>query len=181
MRSYTMKIRVGILLLLTIPSGACQAQSVTMSSPLKSKAEVEQFLKKYVENSRFGKDDSTRFSLFSFPSRKLFVIYLSGHNWCGSGGCTLLMLRPNSSSLEVIGKTTTVNLPVTSLLSQHHGMPDIGVEVVGGGIQKSYRAVLLFNGVQYPRSPSSSNVKRAGANMGHVLIDKNAAGIALYR
>ena len=62
------------------------------------------------------------------------IVYISGPGWCGSGGCTMLILEPSGSSFNVLGKVTIVQLPIRVLHSTSHGHPDIGVLVQGGEI-----------------------------------------------
>jgi hypothetical protein len=63
------------------------------------------------------------------------VVYVSGQGWCGSGGCTLLILEPVSSSFKVLGRLAIVQLPVRLLSSAKVRYPKLGVRVEGGGIQ----------------------------------------------
>jgi len=148
---------------------------------IKPPSSVTEFLRGYVDRSPFGVDESTRFSAEHVPGANLVVVYLSGNTWCGSGGCTLLILLPSRSSFELVGKVTGVSLPVKSLESSHHTLPDIEVNVKGGGIKKSFRAVLLFNGAHYPSSPFFPPAKRTSGKVGHVLIGENVVGIALRK
>jgi hypothetical protein len=86
------------------------------------------------------------------PKRK--IVYVSGQGWCGSGGCTMLILEPTESAFKVLGRVTIVQLPIRLLPSVNDGHPDIGVSVQGGGVQSGYEAVLSFDGKSYPRNPS---------------------------
>jgi hypothetical protein len=128
--------------------------------PLKAdpKIAVEQFLREYLHDPQFGKEKTTQFSI-AFVSldgspRNEVVVYLSGTDWCGSGGCTLLVLEPNGSSYSVVGRTTIVRLPVRVLNTRTNGWRDLSVWVRGGGIRPGYEAALPFNGTKYASNPS---------------------------
>jgi hypothetical protein len=108
------------------------------------------------------------------------VVYVSGQRWCGSGGCTLLILEPAESTFKVLGKVTIVQLPVRLLSSTKNGYPDIGVTVQGGGILSGYEAVLSFNGKSYPRNPSLPPARKAATVQGKVIIANTAGSVPLY-
>lgn len=108
------------------------------------------------------------------------VVYVSGQRWCGSGGCTLLILAPTESSFKLLGKVTIVQLPVRLLSSLQNGRPDIGVTVQGGGVQAGYEAVLSFNGESYPRNPSLPPARKATAVQGKVIIANTEGSVPLY-
>jgi hypothetical protein len=109
------------------------------------------------------------------------VVYVSSQRWCGSGGCTLLILAPLESSFKLIGKTSIAQLPIRLLPSTKHGRPDIGVTVQGGGVLAGYEAVLSFNGESYPRNPSLPPARKATAIKGKVIIADTERGIPLYQ
>ncbi len=108
------------------------------------------------------------------------VVYVSGQRWCGSGGCTLLILEPAESTFKVLGRVTIVQLPVRLLSSKKRGRPDIGVTVRGGGIQAGYEAVLSFNGKSYPRNPSLPPARKATETQGKVIIANTEGSVPLY-
>jgi hypothetical protein len=108
------------------------------------------------------------------------VVYVSGQGWCGSGGCTMLILEPTESSFKVLGKVTIVQLPIRLLLSMHDGHPDIGVRVQGGGIQPGYEAVLSFNGESYPNNPSMPPARKVSSVRGEVIIASTENSVPLY-
>jgi hypothetical protein len=89
------------------------------------------------------------------------VVYLLGSNWCGSGGCNMLVLRQEHGSWKVVSTMTIVRPPVRVLESTSNGWRDIGVWVQGGGIRRGYEAELHFNGKTYSRNPSVPPAKHA--------------------
>jgi hypothetical protein len=90
------------------------------------------------------------------------IVYLLGSNWCGSGGCNMLVLRQERGSWKVVSTITIVRPPVRVLESTSNGWRDIGVWVQGGGIRRGYEAELRFNGKTYSRNPSIPPAKYVG-------------------
>jgi len=85
--------------------------------------------------------------------RRVALAYLMGMNWCGSGGCNLLILRPTAEGWASVGNVSRVSLPVRVLTTTTNGLPDLGVTVSGGGGPPAYEARLTFDGRTYPRFP----------------------------
>src|SRR5215469_8863420 len=61
------------------------------------------------------------------------IAYLSSTGWCGTGGCTLLVLAPSGASYKLITKTPIVRLPIRVLTTKTNGWHDLSVVVGGGG------------------------------------------------
>lgn len=108
------------------------------------------------------------------------IVYVSGRDWCGSGGCTMLILEPSGSSFKVLGRVTIVQLPIRLLHSMRHGYPDIGVFVQGGGILSGYEAVLSFDGKRYSSNPSMPPAQKVTTIRGKVIIATTENGVPLY-
>lgn len=87
---------------------------------------------------------------------RIALVYLVDMNWCGSGGCNLLILRPVGGSWDEVGNVSRVSNPVRVLTTSTNGLPDIGVTVSGGGGPPAYEAKLSFDGAAYPRFPSDT-------------------------
>lgn len=85
---------------------------------------------------------------------RVALVYLTGMNWCGTGGCNLLILRPTATGWEQVGNVSRVSTPVRVLNTATNGLPDIGVTVSGGGGPPAYEAKMAFDGRAYPRFPS---------------------------
>ena len=128
-----------------------QARSVQRES-------VAAFLKSYMEHEQREKDTTTQYLLamvnLKDDGAPVVIVYVSGRTWCGSGGCTMLVLVPKDDSFNVVAKTTVTQLPVRVLTTRSNGWHDIGVWVQGGGIQPGYEAGLSFNGRTYPSNPT---------------------------
>ncbi len=105
---------------------------------------------------------------------QLTVVYLSGPEYCGSGGCNLLILGRSGDGYTVLGETSVTNPPIRILSTQTNGRPDIGVHVAGGGTTEGYEARLAFDGSRYPSNPTVPPAERVENAPGVVLIDDNA-------
>jgi hypothetical protein len=82
------------------------------------------------------------------------IVYLVSDDWCGSGGCTMLILQPDGDSWRLLTEVSITRLPIRLLRTKSNGWRDIGVWVQGGGIQPGYEAELQFDGKTYPQNPS---------------------------
>ncbi|WP_309627610.1 hypothetical protein [Brevundimonas sp.] len=100
---------------------------------------------------------------------RIALVYLVGMNWCGSGGCNLLILRPGPAGWEQVGNVSRVSNPVRLLTTSTNGLPDIGVTVSGGGGPPAYEARVSFDGTTYPRFPSDEPL--VGAEGSVVITD----------
>jgi hypothetical protein len=101
------------------------------------------------------------------------ILYLTGNQWCGSGGCTLLILQRAEKSWRVISQITICRPPIRVLTEVSNGWHDISVWVQGGGIQPGYEAKLTFDGKTYPKNPTVSPARPlTGKSSGLVIIDR---------
>lgn len=99
------------------------------------------------------------------------IVYLTGSKWCGSGGCTTLILAQDGSSWRIVTKITITHPPIRMLPSISHGWHNISVWVQGGSIQKGYEAELIFDGKMYPTNPTVPPARRLEEqSTGEVLI-----------
>jgi hypothetical protein len=102
--------------------GVAQSLSPPTSSQEQS---VTKFLRDYLGNPRFGKDETTRF-VIAFVDLKddgtqEVIVYVTGRNWCGSGGYSMYVLLPRGASYEFVAKTTITRPPIRVLASKSHG------------------------------------------------------------
>ena len=141
---------------LILVTSKCLAQaenaSATQEEPLR------QFLMRYVLPTGSNEETTSKY-LSAFVDLKddgshQVIVYFTSNDWCGSGGCTMLVLSPEGSSLKVITRTTITRPPIRVLASKSNGWHDISVWVQGGGIMLGYEAKLSFNGKRYPGNPS---------------------------
>lgn len=107
-------------------------------------------------------------------------VYLTGPGWCGSGGCTALLLAPAGGSFRVIDRFTLARLPIYVLPSTSHGWHDLTMPVGGGGAVKGHGALLRFNGQEYPTNPSTAPVAPKGSSGAAVKIPLRTRGCLVY-
>jgi putative lipoprotein len=74
--------------------------------------------------------------------------------FCGTGGCTLLVLKGTKSGFQFVSRSTLIRSPVLVSETKNHGWRDLVVEVSGGGIAPK-RVALKFTGRKYPLNPST--------------------------
>ncbi|TMX37508.1 hypothetical protein [Vibrio sp. Hep-1b-8] len=87
-----------------------------------------------------------------------------GHNellaqldWCGSGGCTLLIFDNQQQDWRFNSKITLVRTPINVGVNKQSGWQDLVLFVSGGGAIPNQH-VLKYNGVKYPLNPSTAPV-----------------------
>jgi hypothetical protein len=147
---------------------------------------VKRFLQDYLKSAGVGDDETTKYSAsfvnLSGEGKEDVVVYLTGQSWCGSGGCTTLILAPRDSSYRVVTKITITRPPIRVLATRSNGWHDISVRVQGGGIQPGYEALLSFDGKSYPRNPSTPPARRLTEKVsGEVLVPATTEGGPLNR
>ena len=99
------------------------------------------------------------------------IVYLTSSGWCGSGGCTMLILEQAGGSWRLLTKASITRPPIRVLGTKSNGWRDVGVWVQGGGIQPGYEAQLCFDGQTYPRNPSTAPARPlTGKVRGEMLI-----------
>ncbi len=175
-----------VVAILTLWCGGVAAQGQQFADTNASDAHLKEFLQSYlVGTAPRTSEESTRFSVakvrLSGNGAGEFIVYVMGPNWCGSGGCTALVIAPEGSSYKVITKMTIVRLPVRILASRTNGWRDIGVKVRGGSATAEYEAQLRFNGKKYPSNPTVAPAERAKpGTLGDVVIPNTVAGASLF-
>lgn len=157
--------------------GICNAQT--------QNRELKQFLQQLFAEPRIKPDQTTRFTVAQARlvqnAKPNLVIYVFGQTWCGSGGCTMLVLEPRGGSYKVIGRTTIVQLPIRILHSATNGHRDLGVWVQGGGIKPGYEAMIQFQGNAYSNNPSVPPARKLKSNSeGEILVRRGTRGQPLY-
>lgn len=145
----------------------CVAQ--THKKPHRTTAQedsLRKFLKNYATASDFPNVNATRYIAAFVHLREddtqQVIVYFMGPAWCGTGGCTSLILAPNGSSYTVITEMSVAGQPIRVLKAKSHGWHDWGVWVEGGGIQPGYEARLSFDGKKYPSNPSLPPAQQLG-------------------
>jgi hypothetical protein len=135
----------------------------------KSNASIPGFLKQHLSGSEA---ETTRYSYapvrLSDNGREV-IVFLTGWGWCGTGGCTVLLLEQSGSSYKLIGKIPAVHLPVKVLPTKTNGWHDITIWEQGGGINPGYTAILKFNGKRYSHSPPYAMLPQGLGKVGSTI------------
>ena len=147
---------------------------------------LRKFLQNYLRDPQTGEDKTTRVSSAFVDLRgagvREVIVYVSGREWCGSGGCTTLVLAADSSSYRIVTELTVSRPPIRVLTTKSHGWFDIAVGVQGGGIIDAYEAKLSFDGKTYPKNPTVPPARRlADAVTGKEVISLRDEGVLLYQ
>jgi hypothetical protein len=109
------------------------------------------------------------------------IVYVMGPEWCGSGGCNLLILKRVGTVWKTVTQLTITRPPIRVLKNTSNGWRNIAVWVQGGGIQPGYEAELRFNGKTYPRNPSVPPARPLKKKLpGDVIISPSQNGTPLY-
>jgi hypothetical protein len=184
MRALRRRIRLavvtGVAACLAAAGGRPPAAGSTAENLLRA------FLRSYL-NTPSSEDDKTTCYSAAFvdlngDGTPEAVVYVTGRGWCGSGGCTTLILARTGSSFRLVTKVTITRPPIRVLANASSGWRDIGVWVRGGGITPGYEADLRFDGKAYPGNPSTPPARRAPVGAaGQVVISSSQEGTPLYR
>ena len=163
--------------------GQIERQTATPSSDVETS--LRRFLKSYVAENGFDEDKTTKYSDayvdLGGDGKQKAIVYLSGRWWCGSGGCTTLVLAQHDSSWIVITKMTITRPPIRLLDTVSNGWRNIAVWVQGGGIQPGYEAELRYDGKSYPTNPSVPPARRLNGELpGQVVISSAQPAKPLY-
>ncbi|MCF7484064.1 hypothetical protein L3V31_20435 [Vibrio sp. J1-1] len=74
-------------------------------------------------------------------------------DWCGSGGCTLLVFESHQSEWRFNSRITLVQSPIMLGQQTSHGWRDLIFNVSGGGATPAQH-IMQYTGVSYPINPS---------------------------
>lgn len=129
------------------------ASEVTAQLPQGSTDQAQQLTYLSAAVQKFSQDQ-TRFR-YAFADlnqdgiQDAFVL-LQSQDWCGSGGCTLLIFKGLADqSFQYISDSTVTDTPIYLLSSSQHGWRDFSVYTRGTG-----QVLMQFNGQKYPSNPS---------------------------
>jgi hypothetical protein len=81
------------------------------------------------------------------------VVLLTDPGWCGSGGCTMLILRGTVDRFTPVSKASVSNQPIKVSPERQNGWRTLLVWVAGGGIPPGF-VLMRFDGRRYPFNPT---------------------------
>ena len=81
--------------------------------------------------------------------RQEAIVLMTGNTWCGTGGCTLAVLKQDAGSWKVVSEIPTCRSPVILLDGKTNGWRDLAVVTYGGGDLNIKMTVLKFQKKTY--------------------------------
>jgi len=157
----------------------------TTQHPSASQAAVRKFLQAYDSEGDPSPDRTTYYfaafvDLQDNGTQDVIVYFTDSRSWCGTGGCTTLVLIPVGESYRVVSKIVTTRPPIRVLDTKSHGWHDLAVRAQWDDVP-AYEAKLSFNGKSYPFSTSSSRTQRLEERVsGKVAVPPDAQGVPLF-
>lgn len=120
-------------------------------------AKVDQTLRNYLQINNTDPDD-TRYRWLTYDlngdGQEELLVQL---NWCGSGGCTLLIFDNEQQQWRFNSRITLVQTPLNLGTNTHDKWQDLVLFVRGGGAEPNQH-ILRYNGSHYPLNPSVAPV-----------------------
>ena len=81
------------------------------------------------------------------------VVLVTDLRYCGSGGCTLVILRGTGHAFSYVSGSTISRAPIRVLPNSHTGWRSLSVTVGGGGVAMG-EVLMRFDGARYPLNPT---------------------------
>ena len=159
---------------------SCVAQQPTQAGSQNKL--LRTFLRGYIGAAPTREKETTRYSAAFVDLRddgtQEVIVYLSSDGWCGTGGCTVLILAPEGTSYRVVTRIPAVRLPIRVLTTKTNGWHD--VTVVAG--KRLYEAILPFDGKTYPSNASMPPAHPLrGEVAGKIVMPETAEDKPLYQ
>jgi len=112
----------------------------------------------YVENKGVREHATFRYALTDLDDGLSdAIVLLSGHEWCGSGGCTMLVFHGTKEGFTFLSGSTITSAPIRVLPEKAHGWRTLIVFSKGKG-----DVLMRFDGRRYPLNPSMQPKATAG-------------------
>lgn len=108
------------------------------------------------------------------------IVHLVSNGWCGSGGCTTLILTQDGKAWRIVKKITVSRPPIRVLSNVSNGWHDIGVWTQGGGVLHGYESVISFDGKIYGKQPHSSALQVEAKKPGDDVITSTRDALPLW-
>jgi hypothetical protein len=174
MRKYhAARFATAVLCALLLVSQAAQCVSQEQHQDEALSGFLRNYLGQPTDETRTTRYSAAFVSLRDDGKREV-IVYLTGSAWCGTGGCTMLVLVPEGVSFKVITKMPVVLPPISVLMAKSSGWHDICI-VTGRPLDE---AVLSFNGRTYLKKRARRSSDQA---QGNALITESTHDIALYQ
>ena len=153
-------------------------QQPTQTGAVASRTEntkLREFLQSYVGNVSSEKDGRYLDASVDLNGDgvKEIIVYLIGGGWCGSGGCSTLILEPERDTYKITTEIAISNPPIRVLTTTSHGWHNLSVLVGGGGILQAYEAELPFDGTTYAENPTVPPARKLEKAGGAIVIGED--------
>lgn len=129
---------------------------------------LQKAIDSYIENAGIPTDASQRFLSESIDLNGDGIldalVLLTGSNWCGTGGCTLLVLQGTASEFRLVSSSSIIQTPLIVSETRTNGWRDLIVDLRGGGATPG-KVALKFDGKGYPSNPSTEPMLASDANL----------------
>jgi hypothetical protein len=183
----------------SVASIACRVHSTAGIHPLTGS--LKAFLQRYEkEGLGFTKEQPRNVSLpvttkylYAFVSlhgedKRQVLVYLVGNSWCGTSGCTTLVLEEEGVSYRVVSRLPGTRLPIRVLASRSDGWHDLGVWIQWGFhledgktvANAGYESLLTFDGQSYPANSSLPPARHSENAPGETIFSSSDNGTPLY-
>lgn len=167
-----------VVVLATVASTWASGKNITDAAQGKS-------LRQFLQDRTWNKESESNYAAavrdLNADGTPEAIVYLMGNEWCGSGGCTLLILSRDRNSWKIISQVPVTNLPIRVLKKKSKGWNSIAVWVQGGGIRRGYEAELSFDGNSYPENPTTPPARKAKKKSpGDVVIPSGTVGEPIF-
>src|SRR6266404_478466 len=129
-----MRFQIGIVIAWMIHAALPATAQVQQQPTVPSSAaddSLRRFLQNYLRRPSLDHENSTRyFAAFvdlNDDGTDEAIVSITGPRWCGSGGCSTLILAQEGSSYRVVTKITITQPPIRVLTKASNGWRNIGV------------------------------------------------------
>jgi uncharacterized protein len=122
----------------------------------------------YIENAGIPTDASQSFLSESIDLNDDGVldalVLLTGSNWCGTGGCTMVVFQGIGNEFRLVSSSSIIQTPLIVSETRTNGWRDLIVDLRGGGATPG-KVALKFDGKSYPSNPSTEPTLPSDANL----------------
>jgi len=144
-------------------------QRVIPSAKLKRSIHHEVVLGKTTnaDTAEFYKNNRVLLKYVNLQHQRVsLLVYVQGAQYCGSGGCTALVLSTPSGDAKKAdrllrdARLINAHLPFAVLGSSHGGARDLAYQEAGGGLSGPRWVVLQYNGSSYKKRRDNTSQYR---------------------
>ena len=145
--------QVAFLAIIMLSAGfhRCATAQVHAASPPAREDQVRAFLTSYVESEGMKASEARYADAFidlNGDGVDEAVVYLAGQDWCGTGGCTTLVLMRTQNSYVLVGRISATRPPIRALRERTHGWRTLTAWISGATFE-AYEAKYRFDGKTY--------------------------------